>query len=150
MKNIRPLAYLALMFCSATYAGNEGCPFPDIYIEIDQSYHECVHGDARKGASCDLFLKDLKQLLPKYDCKRSFDTGPVPALWLFGAADEDYIKLLYELASGSNSMYTDNWFANETARAKAIFLSEEFRAVLDGTMAEEYYPLVEKLRNNAP
>jgi len=150
MNKVFSTAWWLIIFCSGAYAGNGQCPIPEIYIDTDRSYHECANGHVKKGASCDLFLEKLEQILPRYDCKRSFDTGPVPAIWLFGAASEDYIRLLYELASGSNPMYSDNWFADESARAKAIFLSEEFRAVLDGAMAEEYYPLIKKVRGNAP
>ena len=144
MKNAFISAFWLSIFCSGVYAGNDRCPFPEIYVETDRSYHECANG--QKGASCELFLKKLEQILPRYDCKRSFDTSPVPAIWLFGAASKDYIVLLYELASGANPMYSSNWFADVSASARVIFLSKEFRTVLDGAMAEEYYPLIEKVR----
>jgi len=58
--------------------------------------------------------------------------------------------LLYELVSGKNQTFDGKWFAKEKDRARAIFLSPEFRDVLDGHMAEEYFPLIEALRKNAP
>ena len=146
MKNAFMAACWLSIFCSGVYAENDRCPFPEIYVETDRSYHECANGYVKKGTSCELFIKTLEQILPRYDCKRSFDTSPVPAIWLFGAASKDYIELLYELASGADPMYSSNWFADVSASARVIFLSEEFRAVLDGTMAEEYYPLIEKVR----
>ena len=66
--------------------------------------------------------------------------------WLFGAASEDYILLLYELASGKSKKFAGQWFKNEVARAKEIFLSENFQSILDGHLAEEYVPLIEKLK----
>ncbi len=47
-------------------------------------------------------------------------------------------------------MYTGQWFNDEAARARIIFLSEEFKAVLDGAIAEQYIPLIAKVRENAP
>ena len=143
---------LMLLFASSSIsiAKAEQCPFPDIYIEFDRSYHQCINGQVRKGESCDRFVENIEKLFPRYGCKRSFDTAPVPAIWLFDAAMEDYIKLLYELASSNNKTFDSQWFAKEKIRARAIFLSPEFRAVLDGHMAEEYYPLIERVRKNAP
>ncbi len=148
---IRVLVLLFLFSSSAVnIAKADQCPFPYIYVEFDRAYHQCVNGQVRKGESCDCFVENIEKLFPKYDCKRSFDTGPVPAIWLFDAAFEDYIKLLYELATGKNRTFDGKWFAKEKAKARTILLSPEFRAVLDGHMAEEYFPLIEALRKNAP
>ena len=143
---------LTLLFASISIAIVEAaeCPFPDIYIEFDRSFHKCHNGQVRKGESCDRFVDDIEKLLSKYDCKRSFDTMPVPAIWLFGAAMEDYIKLLYQLASGKNRTFAGQWFADERRKARVIFLSPEFRAVLDGAMAEEYLPLIDAMRKQEP
>ena len=122
---------------------------PDNYFEIDQAYHECNNGYVKKGASCDLFVDNFKEILLKYDCKRSFDTAPVPALWLFGAAYEDYIDLIYELSKRPANKERRDWF-DAGKRAKEIFLSGEFRSVLDGHMAEEYFPLIEQLEKEQP
>jgi hypothetical protein len=75
-------------------------------------------------------VKVFQQLVPKFDCQRSFDDAPVPALWLADdAALEDYVHLLSRL---------------KTPPAKALFGSAAFRAVLDGALAEEYGPLSHK------
>ncbi len=139
-----------LMISSTAIADEQACPFPEKYLEIDRAYHQCANGQVRKGESCELFVKSIVTLFPKYNCMRSFDTEPVPALWLFDAASEDYIKLLYEMASGKNKMFNDMRFSNETFIAKEIFLSQEFREVLDGHIAEKYYPLIEKVKESAP
>jgi hypothetical protein len=149
MKNVYLTILLLLILCPNTWAGDNECPYPEIYIEIDRAYHECRNGQVRQGASCELFLTKLTQILPKYDCRRDYGSDPVPAIWLFGAAMEDYIRLLYELASGVNPMYTDQAFKSEVERAKVIFLSDEFAVVLDGAIAEEYVPLIEDIRNSA-
>lgn len=142
------ILFVSLFFyTSFTIAEEQGCPFPKIYIEIDRAYHQCVNGQVRKGASCELFIDSIPTLLKKYNCKRSFDTKPVPALWLFDAAAEDYIQLVYEMASKSNPIFNDQWFKRETIEARKIFVSLEFKLVLDGHMAEEYFPLIEVVRN---
>ena len=149
---LRNLLVSILLFASSliSIAKAGQCPFPDIYIEFDQSYHECINVKVRKGKSCDFFVENIDKLFPRYDCKRSFDTAPVPAMWLFDSAMEDYIKLLYELALSENKIFDSKWFAKEKVKAREIFISPEFRAVLDGHMAEEYYPLIERVRKNAP
>ena len=65
------------------------------------------------------------QLLPEYDCQRSFDTSPVPAIWLAGDEKlESYVDLLARLKSPD---------------AEALFGGEMLRGVLDGHLAEQYY-----------
>jgi hypothetical protein len=65
--------------------------------------------------------------MPRFDCQRSFDTSPVPALWLAdSAAMEDYVHLLSRL---------------NTPAAKTLFGSAAFREILGGSLAEEYAPL---------
>lgn len=142
------ILFLIIFFSSSfTVAEEQECPFPEKYIEIDRAYHQCVNGQVRKGASCELFINSIPTLLGKYNCKRSFDTKSVPALWLFDAAAEDYIQLVYEMASKSNPIFNDQWFKRETIEARKIFMSPEFKLILDGHMAEEYFPLIEVVRN---
>ena len=62
----------------------------------------------------------------------------------------DYIRLLYQLSSVTDGMFDSNSFAMAQYRAKEIFLSKEFRSVLDGHIAEEYFPLIEEIKRNAP
>lgn len=140
--------FIVFMFIIATNANSENssCPYPEIYIEIDQAYHECVNGYVKNNASCDLFLDKINLLFPRHDCKRSFDTAPVPAIWLFGAASDDYCRLLYHLAIGKKGKFDSHWYSNASEKAKKIFLSEEFKSVLDGAIAEEYFPLIEQMK----
>ena len=116
----------ALIFITfAVDAANIDCPAEKVMRELDASYHECNHG--YQNGSCKKFVSIVKQLLPKYDCQRKFDQGPVPALWLANpAAVEDYVYLLSQMKDSD---------------ARALFASEEFRAVLDGALAETYVPL---------
>lgn len=141
------IAYLIIgLIATKAHSENDSCPYPEIYIEIDQAYHECVNGIVKKNASCDFFADKIKLLLPKYDCQRSFDTAPVPAIWLFGAAYEDYYRLLYHLAIGKKDKFDSHWFSKARKTAREIFLSDGFKAVLDGAIAEEYLPLIDNLK----
>ena len=110
---------------SAAHAANVACPAGRLLPGFDASYHECSNGF--QNGSCGKFVQTFTQLLPKFDCQRSFDTAPVPAIWLANdAAFEDYVRLLSKLKQPD---------------ARRLFASPEFRAVLDGATAEEYVPL---------
>ncbi len=77
-------------------------------------------------------MQTFKKLLPTYDCHRSIDIDSVPAVWLCEGqrADdkhgelEDYVELLSQL---------------KTQGSDGLFGSEEFRQILDGALAEDYY-----------
>ena len=105
---------------------NVKCPAPLLLPKLDAAYHECGH--ELQGKNCDTFVSLFKQLLPEYDCQRSFDHTAeknyvVPAVWLAGAAHEDYVHLLSRLKQHN---------------ARCLFGSAKFRATLDGSLAEDY------------
>jgi hypothetical protein len=131
---IKPLLVgMLLSVTTPALAGaNLECPAPTLLPPLDANYHECNRGF--QNGSCDKFVDLFQQLLPRFDCQRSFDTGPVPALWLAdSAAMEDYVHLLSRL---------------KTPKAKALFGSAAFREILDGALAEEYVPLSLKAQRN--
>ena len=98
------------------------CPTARLLPEFDAAYHECRRGF--ENSSCKRFVAIFRELLPKYDCRRSFDTEPVPAAWIANsAALEDYVKLLSKL---------------RTSDARTLFGSQAFREILDGALAEAY------------
>lgn len=113
---------------------NITCPAKRLAPEIDRAFHQCNVGYA--DGSCERFISLFRQLLPVYDCQRSFDATPnenyiVPAIWLVGSAEhEDYVRLISRMRQP---------FAQE------LFSSKEFRATLDGALAENYAPTSERL-----
>jgi hypothetical protein len=124
---VKTIAFaLPLALTNPEWTGvNVECPATAPVPQLDVNYHECGHGF--KNGSCEKFVEVFKQLLPRFDCQRSFDTSPVPALWLANsAAVEDYVHLLSHL---------------NIPTAKHLFASSEFSAILDGALAEEYVPL---------
>lgn len=130
---------------------NVTCPATTLLPVLDNAYHECSNGFA--NGSCERFVETFRQLLPEYDCQRSFDATPsrnyiVPAIWLAGsAALEDYIRLLYRMPSSKDKIFTQKYFQNATTEAKKLFGSKDFQNILDGHLAEEYGPLSKKVEN---
>ncbi len=124
---------------------NVTCPVPTVLPVLDRAYHECSNGHV--NGSCETFIESFRKLVPEYDCQRPFDATPsrnyiVPAIWLAGdGALEDYVRLLWRLASSKDKVLTEKYFRNAIAGAKELFGSKEFRRVLDGHLAETYLSL---------
>lgn len=144
-------AILFLVFSSPLFASeapqgmqklNITCPASILLPLLDTAYHECNNGFA--NGSCDRFVETFWELLPEYDCQRTFDAAPskkhiVPAIWIASeGAQEDYMRLLYRMSSSKDKMFSDKWFKKATTEAKRLFGSPKFRAILDGAIAEEY------------
>jgi hypothetical protein len=159
MINLKPIIIVfVLMLSPSLYAAeapqdmkqfNVNCPAQQQLPVLDKAYHECSNGFV--NGSCENFVESFRQLLPEYDCQRSFDATPsknyiVPAIWLAGdGALEDYIRLLYRMTSPKDKMFNKVNFRDVTKVAKKLFGSKEFRHILDGSLAEEYMALSEKM-----
>ena len=130
---------------------NVACPAQKLLPVLDGTYHQCNKGFV--NGSCEKFVDTFKQLLPEYDCQRSFDATPtknyiVPAVWLAGdGALEDYTQLLSRMALLKDRMFKQKSFRNATTKARKLFGSKEFRKILDGSLAEEYSPLSTRVEN---
>lgn len=129
---------------------NVKCPVKQLREEFDNYYHECNVGYIKKDGGCPKFLELFWKFLPEYDCQRPFDKTAttnyvVPALWLLGAAHEDYIKLLWTISSNKGNKYSNSLDGNIVEKAQELFASKQFRNVLDGETAEEYLERSEKL-----
>jgi hypothetical protein len=126
---VRVTLFILLAFIGSSSFAQDACPAPKLLAEFDSAFHECSHG--MQNGSCKRFVEIFRQLIPKYDCRRSFDTSPVPAAWLASsAALEDYVRLLSTL---------------HDAAARKLFSSAEFREILDGALAEDYMELSRKV-----
>ena len=111
---------------------NLRCPFQSTFVPFDLAYHSCSNGHVKDQGSCGTFVELFQKLIPRYDCARSFDTGPVPAIWLAeGGAVEDYVRLLHRLAI-REAPYDAKWFEKPSTEGKRLFGSPEFRTILDG------------------
>ncbi len=110
---------------------NIDCPSKELCPKMESLYQECKRDYS--APACLQFVMTFKQLLPVYDCSRSFDrNSTVPAAWLCDGQRgnkkapyefEDYVRLLSHLKSDE---------------ARRLLGSKEFRNVLDGAVAEEF------------
>jgi hypothetical protein len=131
---------------------NVRCPAKEIAPVLDHAYHECNNGMIRPDYDgCGVFLSSFEKLLPEYDCQRPFDFTPskkyiVPAIWLVGDGEfEDYLKLLARISLGKDRMFSKPVYRHVVKSAQKLFISETFRAVLDGCYAEEFRPLSDQV-----
>lgn len=130
------LVSIALVTVSVFAEEPVKCPVDQVCPKLKESFAKCEKN--KKSKSCDEFVDAYAKLVPHYDCKRSFDTGPVPAIWVcdemnrgsYPTLEEKAAKLLSELKS---------------KKGRAFFGSPEFRSTLDGELAEEYMRKSEKV-----
>lgn len=83
--------------------------------------------------SCRNFLDILHQLTSRMQCRRTFDTSPVPAIWLC----DDIVKhgnTMPDTLGDAMHLLKSLKFKE----AKDYYKSYEFRGVLDGDYAEEH------------
>lgn len=129
MKNIVRLTLLVVSFSSSALATDKAegsnvlgpCPAEKLCPKFIEQIDQCSAN--KKSKSCDQFVDTFKELVPRYDCKRSFDTAPVPAVWLCEKNHERAVELLSKLKS---------------KKARQFFGSEALRSTLDGALAEEF------------
>jgi hypothetical protein len=106
----------------------KSCPASTLCLKIHDQYKRAKAGDTKAR---DNFVELLETAFPKYDCKRSYDRNPVPAVWLC------------EEVPGIVSTDVENWFFSlsrtPTRKARELYASNRFRAVLDGALAELFF-----------
>lgn len=127
---------LAGIGISSAAVAQPTCPASTVLPELDAAYHACGH---YADENCHNFIAAFKKVTGRYDCKRSFDTGPgsVPAIWLAGdGALEDYVHLVWLLST--KKQFKSKLYRGVDVEARDFFASSEFRGVLDGALAEEY------------
>lgn len=109
------------LFCQSEFSK---CPMPQLCREIQIVYDDLLNTPNEPG-KISVFLRLIEKSFYKYDCKRSYDINPVPALWLC----EDMEKWIDYLSK------------MDSKEAKKLFGSELFRSVLDGALQEQYFQL---------
>ena len=81
---------------------------------------------------CAKFVENFEKLSTRNDCQRSFDTGPVPSVWVCDEdSEEDGSPKIFERSAGTLSKLKYSF-------AKKFYGSEKFRSTLDGDVAEEH------------
>lgn len=103
------------------------CPAPKVCSDMDRQLQACIK--EKKKAECVKFVTSYKSALGKFNCKRSFDTQAVPAIWL----------------CDGHEFFTDELSKMKTDYAKRVYGSAEFRETLDGGIAEAHREESEKV-----
>ena len=67
-------------FAANSRAANQTCPSQELCPKFIATINSCSAN--HKSKSCDDFVNTFRKLTPRFDCQRSFDTNPVPAVWL--------------------------------------------------------------------
>lgn len=134
MKFYRPAAIILLFAVNASAADSvKACPADQLCPKFKATIERCSKN--RKSKSCDDFVNHYKKLASTYDCKRPFDTEPVPAVWL---CDDGSTPGPHERGAALLSKL-------RTKTAMAFFASEKFRSTLDGDIAEQFMEKSKKL-----
>ena len=100
----------------------EQCPMPELGKEIEAAFAICKQNPEDKDKAS-VLIRLLEKATPRYDCRRDYDSKPVPAWWL--ANHEGpwlWIHYLY-----------DKVFENDN---EALLVYEKFLATSDGAFAE--------------
>lgn len=85
------------------------------------------------AADCAQFVEHFEKLSVKNNCQRSFDTAPVPSVWICDQDTEEAAEpKLFERSATTLSKLKFDF-------AKKFYASEKFRSTLDGEVAEEHY-----------
>jgi hypothetical protein len=112
----------------------DGCPKPEYFLRVNDAYRDCLKDPGNKSKA-NGFVELLEKLMYRYDCRRNYDSEPIPAWWLCGEGS-DYQKV-------SSREDPDKWFSLlsklKTLKARKLFGSKLFRSTLDGEIAEIYF-----------
>jgi hypothetical protein len=100
------------------------CPMPELEREIEQAYSDCQANPQDKGKSL-LLIQLLEKATPRYDCRRSYDSQPVPAWWLANHEapwrwvnyllarirkdDGDALRAYQKFLASSDGVYAEEW-----------------------------------------
>ena len=112
------------------------CPMPELERQIKQAFADCSQSPQDKNKAL-LLIQLLDKATPTYDCRRSYDTMPVPAWWL--AVDEDpwrWVDYLHDRILEDND--------------DALRVFQKFLASSDGAFAEVWSEEMWEILTNKP
>jgi hypothetical protein len=79
------------------------CPMPELEQEINEAYVACGVNPKDESKAL-LLIQLLEKITPRYDCRRSFDSEPVPAWWMASIwASDRWIEYLYHKVLEGNA-----------------------------------------------
>lgn len=110
---------------------------PFVYCAVHESCsdfreYEIKCRTKQNEKDCRAFVSLFEKLAVKNDCKRKFDTGPVPSVWICDEVVEEstFPKLLERSATTLSKL--------KYPFARKFYGSEAFRSTLDGAVAEDH------------
>ena len=107
------------------------CPMPELEQEIDEAY-KAWGLDPRDENKSSLLIQLLEKITPRYDCRRSFDSEPVPAWWLANhESPRRWINFLHNriLENDPNALRVYMKFYDNSSGAYAEEMSEQLWAL---------------------
>jgi hypothetical protein len=107
----------------------ESCEERKLCPELEDSFSKCKYDE--KEEECRRFIDTFRKLSGTTTCKRSFDTRPVPSVWVCDEG-KSYPGTFTNAASFLDELIVKYGFALN------FYSSDEFRSNLDGETAEAY------------
>lgn len=132
-----PMEKLIVSFSDVPWDHEGPCPAKKLCPIFMQDINTCKASLSEK--SCMGFMDNLHQLTAREQCRRTFDTGAVPAIWL--CDDINKQKNTTELTMHLLKSL-------KFKKAEDYYKSSEFISILDGALSEEYNGLLDDLDNN--
>lgn len=109
--------------------GVASCPAAKRCGELESARRVCEN-----SGHCDSFFRVLAGLLRPGRCRRDFDSGDVPPVWLCVEIDDPITKS----ARDGFDLALHTLTKLRTREARRLLASESLRAALDGYLAEEF------------
>lgn len=134
----KPVKGLAVSFSDVPWDKAGNCSAQQICPTLVKNMNACKLDKDSKD--CGYFIDSLHDLALQKECRRSFDTEFVPAIWLC----DDIVKkdgvewdVIWDAMSLLRSL--------KSQRAQEYYKSKEFEHMLDGEYAEEYHGVIDRL-----
>jgi hypothetical protein len=127
------------------------CPMPELVREIEQAFEDCKRNPQDMNKT-QVLIQLLEKATPRYDCRRSYDSRPVPAWWLGDhdawrwvdylldrvlKDDGDALRVFEKFLASSDGAFAEVWSEemSEILRNKPLLVLENWTGSEDNRMA---------------
>jgi hypothetical protein len=130
MYKVKLLWFIFILSWASAVCATSGktCPAAKLCSTLERAYLNCAKNCQTDVIACELYVHTFASLLPRFNCKRSFDTRAVPAIWLCSETQPGKLTAQVELLA-----------TLQIQSAQQLFSSAKFRTILDGALATDYY-----------
>lgn len=118
VRSKQKLNRLIVSFSDKVWDQEGECPAEQLCPKLDAAMRRCASKCDR--ASCDEFVEAIRPLTSNYQCRRAFDSEPVPALWRY-----DVILRSEEPSTLKNTFYLLRKLKSKKAKNSTIRPSSE-------------------------